>query len=60
MIVNEKHRQNLMNIANKLRVAWYSIPTDEKGDPTETYLEYMSLMYDLEIAELVQHLDLFS
>ena len=59
MIVNEKHRQSLISMANKLRVAWYSIPTDEKGDPTETYLEYMSLMYDLEIAELVQHLDLF-
>lgn len=55
MIVNDKHRQNLLNIANRL----HFIPTNEDGDPTETYLEYLSLMYDPEIAELIQHLELF-
>lgn len=59
MIVNEKHRQNLLNIARKLKYAWYSVPTDEDGEPTETYLEYLSLMYNPEISELIQILDLF-
>ncbi|MFW9898737.1 MAG: 4Fe-4S binding protein [Candidatus Thorarchaeota archaeon] len=59
MIENEKHRQNLLNIAHRLKYAWYSIPTIEKGEPTETYLEYLSIMYNPEIAELIQNLELF-
>jgi len=59
MIINKEHRQNLLNIAKKLKYAWYSIPTDENNEPTETYLEYLSLMYNPEIAELIQVLDLF-
>ena len=57
MIVDENHRKNLLNIAKKLKYAWYSVPTDEAGNPTETYLEYLSLMYNPEIAELVQALE---
>lgn len=30
---------------------------DEAGAPTDTYLEYISLMYDLEAAKLVQYLE---
>jgi len=59
MIVNDKHRQDLLNLANRLKYEWHSIPTNEDGDPTETYLEYLSLMYDPEIAVLIQHLELF-
>ncbi|MFX1446413.1 MAG: hypothetical protein ACFFHV_23720 [Promethearchaeota archaeon] len=59
MIVDEKHRKNLLNLAEKLKYAWYSVPTDEAGNPTDTYLEYLSLIYNPEIAELVQVLDLF-
>jgi ferredoxin len=59
MIADENHRQNLIKIAKKLKTAWLSIPTNEQGDPSETYLEYMSLMYDPEIANLIQNLELF-
>ena len=59
MIVNEKHRENLLKIANRLKYEWYSIPTNENGEPTETYIEYLSLMYEPEIADIIQHLEFF-
>jgi len=36
-----------------------SIPTDENGEPTENYIEYLSLMYNQEIAKIVQDLPVF-
>ena len=59
MIVNKNHRQDLLKIAKKLQGFSRSCPTDENGEPTETYLEYLSLMYNPEIAKIVQHLELF-
>ena len=59
MIVNEEYLPDLLNIANRLKFARHSVPTDENGEPTETYLEYLSLMYNSEIAKIVQHLDIF-
>ncbi len=37
----------------------HSIPTDENDEPTETYIEYLSLMYNPEIAKIVQILPVF-
>jgi len=59
MIESEEHKENLIKIAKKLIRKPQSIPTDENEEPTETYIEYLSLMYDLEIAKIVQHLPVY-
>ncbi|MBD3196410.1 MAG: 4Fe-4S dicluster domain-containing protein, partial [Candidatus Lokiarchaeota archaeon] len=59
MIEDAEYRKNLIKIAEKLRKEWISIPTDAAGNPTETYLEYLSLMYAPEIAQIVHHLEVF-
>ena len=59
MIENEEYRNDLIKIANKLIRKPHSVPTDEKDVPTETYIEYLSLMYNPEIAKIVQHLPVF-
>ena len=59
MIESETHRQNLINIAEKIESKYKRNPIDGKGNPTETYLEYLSLMYNSEISEMVQHLEVF-
>ena len=59
MIVNEEHKEDLIKIAKKLIRKPHSIPTDENDEPTETYIEYLSLMYSPEIAKIVQFLPVF-
>jgi len=59
MIESEEHRSNLLEIAKKLQKKSQSCPTDENGEPTETYLEYISLMYNPEAAKIVKHLSIF-
>ena len=59
MIVNEEHKEDLIKIAKKLIRKPHSIPTDENNEPTETYIEYLSLMYNPEIAKLVQFFPVF-
>ncbi|MHA1147960.1 MAG: 4Fe-4S binding protein [Promethearchaeota archaeon] len=59
MIENEEHKNDLIEIANKLKVKSQSCPTDEDGNPTETYLEYISLMYNPEVANIVKNLEIF-
>ncbi|MFX1455251.1 MAG: 4Fe-4S binding protein [Promethearchaeota archaeon] len=59
MIVNDNHKNDLIKIARKLIRKPHSIPTDENGEPTETYLEYLSLMYNPEIARIVLPLPIF-
>ena len=59
MIVNDEHKADLIKIAKKLVRKPHSVPTDENEEPTETYIEYLSLMYDLEISKIVQHLPIF-
>ena len=59
MIVNEEHKEDLIKIAKRLIRKPHSIPTDENDEPTETYIEYLSLMYSPEIAKLVQFLPVF-
>jgi len=59
MIDSEEHRENLKKIAKKMERKPQSFPKDENGDPTEAYLEYLSLMYDPEILKIVLHLEVF-
>lgn len=59
MIESKEYKANLVKIAKKLKFKSQSYPMDANGEPTEKYLEYLSLMYDPEIAVLVQHLPVF-
>ncbi|MHA2038748.1 MAG: hypothetical protein ACW98X_20135, partial [Promethearchaeota archaeon] len=59
MIVNNEHKEDLIKIAKKLVRKPHSIPTDENDEPTETYIEYLSLMYSPEIAKIVISLPVF-
>ena len=59
MIETEEYKEDLIKIAKQLERSPQSYPKDENGEPTETYLEYLSLMYEPTIAKLVQHLPVF-
>jgi len=59
MIVSKEHKEDLITIAKKLERKAMSYPKDEYGEPTETYLEYLSLMYNPEIAKVVIALPVF-
>jgi len=55
MIIDEQHRENLINIAKKIGFKGSRLA----GQPTEPYLEYLSLMFNPEIAALIQPLKPF-
>jgi ferredoxin len=55
MIVNEEHRVDLIRLAKEYKYSAQSYPADEK-EPKEAYLEYLSLMYDLEIVKIMLEL----
>ena len=59
MIASNEHKEDLIKIAKKLERKAQSFPKDERGEPTETYLEYLSLMYEPEIAQVVIELPVF-
>ena len=59
MIASNEHKEDLITIAKKLERKSMSYPKDEQGEPTETYLEYLSLMYNPEIAQVVIELPVF-
>ena len=59
MIESQEHKDDLIKLAKKLLYSRQSFAKDEKGEPTETYLEYLSLMYNPEVAKLIQHLPVF-
>jgi ferredoxin len=59
MIVNDDHKEDLIKIAKRLIRKPHSVPTDENEEPTETYIEYLSLMYNPEISKIVQNLPVF-
>ena len=59
MVASKEHRNNLIEFAKKLKYKAQSFPKDENGEPTEKYLEYLSLMYDPEIFKIILHLDVF-
>ena len=53
MIANEEHRADLIRIAKEYLYSAQSYPKDENKEPKEEYLEYLSLMYDPEIAKIM-------
>jgi len=59
MIESKKHEVNLTKIAKKLERKSQSYPKDKNDEPTKTYLEYLSMMYNPEIAEIVVELPVF-
>lgn len=59
MIVNEEHRQDLIRLAKEYKYSSQSYPVDEKGEPKEAYLEYLSLMYDPDIVKILFQLPIF-
>jgi len=59
MIRSEDHKKNLITIAKKLERKSQSYPKDANGEPTDTYLKYLSIMYNPEIAGIVKHLPVF-
>jgi ferredoxin len=59
MIMSDAHRVALLHIANKLSKVQQGVPKNANGDPTGTYLMYLSLLYDEEAAEIIQHLEVF-
>jgi len=59
MIETQEHRESLTVIAEKLRPLKQSIPTDDMGNPTEDYLEYLSLMFSPEVAKVAKTLKPF-
>lgn len=59
MIVNKEHKDTLINIAKKLIRKPHSVPTDANDEPTDTYIEYLSLMYNPEISKIVLQLPVF-
>ncbi|NVM03356.1 MAG: 4Fe-4S binding protein [Candidatus Helarchaeota archaeon] len=54
-----KNRLALLKIAEKLSKVQQGVAKDDKGNVSETYLKYLSLMYNPEEAEIVQHLGVF-
>lgn len=59
MIDSKNHKQDLLSIAKKLQKKSQSCPSDENGNPTDTYLDYISLMFPPEVAKLAKHLQIF-
>lgn len=59
MIASKEHKENLIEFSKKLTYKAQSFPKDENGEPTEKYLEYLSLMYDPEIIKIILHLEVF-
>jgi len=59
MITTQEHRESLKAIAEKLRPLNQSIPTDSEGNPTEDYLEYLSLMFSSDVAQVAKELKPF-
>lgn len=56
MIVNEEHRANLIRLAKEYKYSAQSYPGIEEEEPKETYLKYLSLMYDPEIVKIMLQL----
>ena len=56
MIVNEEHKADLIELAKKYKYSAQSYPGIEEEEPKETYLQYLSLMYDPEIVKIVLQL----
>jgi hypothetical protein len=53
LIANDKHLEYLKTIAKEYLYSAQAYPRDENNEPTGEYLEYLSLMYDEEIAKIM-------
>jgi ferredoxin len=56
MIVSEKHKVDLIQLAREYKYSAQSYPGVQKEEPREKYLEYLSLMYDPEIVKIMLEL----
>jgi Pyruvate/2-oxoacid:ferredoxin oxidoreductase delta subunit/predicted transcriptional regulator len=54
-----ENKETLTKIAEKLSKIQQGVARDENGKISETYLQYLSLMYGPKDAEIVQHLEVF-
>ncbi|MHA1377529.1 MAG: ATP-binding protein [Candidatus Helarchaeota archaeon] len=54
-----ENKSALIKIAEKLSKVQQGVPKDEEGNISETYLKYLSLMYNSQEAEIIQHLEVF-
>jgi Pyruvate/2-oxoacid:ferredoxin oxidoreductase delta subunit/predicted transcriptional regulator len=54
-----QNKEALIKIAEKLSVKHQGVAKDENGNISEKYLEYLSIMYGPEEAEIVQYLEIF-
>ncbi|MHA2182025.1 MAG: hypothetical protein ACXAAH_11430, partial [Promethearchaeota archaeon] len=59
MIASNEHKEDLRSIAKKLERKSQSFAKDVDGEPTDTYLEYLGLMYNPELAKIVKILPVF-
>ena len=50
-------RKALIKIAKELDKIVHGVATDDKGEPTDTFIEYLDMMYTEEEADLVSHLE---
>ena len=48
-----------LQIAKKLSKVQQGVPLDKDGNPSIRYLKYLSLMYNPDDAEIIQHLEVF-
>ena len=56
MIVNEEHKADLIKLAKEYKYSAQSYPGIEEEEPKETYLKYLSLMYNPEIVKIMLQL----
>jgi ferredoxin len=59
MLEPGEYLNDLIKIAKIIEKGWASIPLDENGEPTKSYLQYLSYLFDPEIASIVKHLNVF-
>ena len=58
MIQDEHHRSQLLAICEKIGRTSMGFAADEEGKPTETWLEFLSLLYPPELAEVAVLLEI--
>ena len=59
MLEPGEYLNDLIKIAKIIEKGWASIPLDENGEPTKSYLQYLSYLFNPEIASIVKHLKVF-
>ncbi|NVM03406.1 MAG: hypothetical protein HWN67_13835, partial [Candidatus Helarchaeota archaeon] len=52
-----KKRDTLIEIAKEIDKIVHGVATDDKGEPTDTFIEYLDIMYTEDEADVVSHLE---